>query len=358
MKPLIVPFFIAHQGCPHQCVFCNQVKISGGAEAVPTSAELLARIAAYRAGGADRPFEAAFYGGTFTTLPLSVQKRLLEPLQPLLASGELLSIRVSTRPDAIGPATADFLRRMGVRTVELGVQSMDDTVLDRAGRGHTARDTENAFRLLAGEGFRVGAQLMPGLPGDTPATARATLRRVLRLAPDFVRIYPTLVIADTGLERMYRRGEYAPLGLSEAVGLCKVMLHDCMRAAVPVVRIGLQATGELQAGSTVVAGPWHPAFRQLVEGELFFDLAALLTGDIPASRPITLTCAPSRVSDVAGQRRANLERLRRELGIVAAAVKADPQLSPRELRVESEHFERIGTMQDLNYPEEEGAHGL
>ncbi|HEX8960466.1 MAG TPA: radical SAM protein [Geobacteraceae bacterium] len=358
MKPLIVPFFIAHQGCPHQCVFCNQVKISGAAEAVPTPAELLARFAAYRRSAGERTLEVAFFGGTFTSLPLSVQEGLLEPLQPLLATGELSSVRVSTRPDAVDSGVLDFLGRMGVRTVELGVQSMDDQVLRRAGRDHTARDTEDACRLLAGRGFRVGAQLMPGLPGDTPVTARATLRRILQLAPDFVRIYPTLVIAGTELESMYRRGEYVPLGLTEAVGLCKVLLHDCMRAAVPVVRVGLQATEELQAGGTVVAGPWHPAFRQLVEGEIFFDLAALLTGDLPTARPMTLSCAPTRVSDLAGQRRANLERLRRERGVVVAAVKADPRLSALELRVESEHFERIGTMLELNYPGEEALHGF
>ncbi|HEY6872611.1 MAG TPA: radical SAM protein [Geobacteraceae bacterium] len=356
MKPLIVPFFIAHQGCPHQCIFCNQVKISGGAESVPSPAELLARIAAYRESGGKRVLEAAFFGGTFTSLPLSVQERLLGPLQPLLSTGELASVRISTRPDAIDPRTVEFLGRMGVRTVELGVQSMDDAVLDRAGRGHTARDTENASRLLADGGFSVGAQLMPGLPGDSPAAARASLRHVLSLKPDFIRIYPTLVIAGTELESMYRRGEYVPLGLSEAAEICKVMLHDALRAAVPVVRIGLQSTGEIQAGGAVVAGPWHPAFRQLVEGELFFDLATHLTRDLPPARTITLSCAPARVSDLAGQRRANLERLHRERGITVAALKADPRLSSLELRVEAEHFERIGTMLDLNYQGEDVPH--
>ena len=358
MKLLVVPFFIAHQGCSHHCVFCDQVKISGEAAGIPTPEDLRARIAEYRGSGGGRGLEAAFYGGTFTALPLSVQERLLEPLQPLLATGELASVRVSTRPDAIDPQTVAFLGRMGVRTVELGVQSMDDAVLCRAGRGHTARDAENACRLLANGGFRVGTQLMPGLPGDTPATARTTLRRILSLNPDFIRIYPTLVIAGTELERMYRRGEYVPLGIAEAVGLCKVMLHDCLRASVPVVRIGLQATGELQAGGTIVAGPWHPAFRQLVEGERFFDLAALLTRDLPSGLPITLCCVPARVSDLAGQHRTNLERLRRERGVTVAAIEADPRLSPLELRVVAEHFERTGTMLDLNYPEEDASHGL
>lgn len=352
MKPLIVPFFIAHQGCPHQCVFCNQVKISGGAETIPTSAELLAKIAACRGSGGGRALEAAFFGGTFTSLPVAVQERLLGPLQPLLGAGEIVAVRVSTRPDAVDHQRVDFLRRMGVRTVELGIQSLDDAVLARAGRGHTARDAERACRLLRSAGFRVGVQLMPGLPGDTPQTARATFRRVLALKPDFLRIYPTLVIAGTELERLYQSGGYTPLDISEAVALCKVMLLDALRASVPVVRIGLQPTDELQADGAVVAGPWHPAFRQLVEGELFFDLAVSLTDGLSPASPVTLSCAPERVSDLAGQRRANLRRLSRERGVEVAAIKADSALSPLELRVEAEHYERIGTMLDLNYPED------
>ncbi|MCM2356528.1 MAG: radical SAM protein [Geobacteraceae bacterium] len=349
MKPLIVPFFIAHQGCPHRCVFCDQVKISGAAEDIPTPAGMLARIAAYRDSGGGRSLEAAFFGGTFTSLPKYLQERLLGPLQPLLETGEIASVRVSTRPDAVDSRTVEFLGEMGVRTVELGIQSLDDAVLARAGRGHTARDGENACRLLADAGFRVGAQLMPGLPGDTPEAALATLRRTLALRPDFLRIYPTLVLAGTELEAMYQGGDYTPLPLREAVALCKVMLLDALRASVPVVRIGLQATDELRAGAAVVAGPWHPAFRQLVEGELFFDLISLLTAGSPPERPVTLFCAPPRLSDLVGQRRENLIRLSRERWIEVAAIRADPRLSPLELRVSAEHFERSGSLLDLNY---------
>jgi len=353
MKPLIVPFFIAHQGCPHRCVFCDQLKISGAAETVPTPAELLDKIAAYRIYAGGRAMEAAFFGGSFTALPVSLQEQLLLPLQPLLESGALSSVRVSTRPDAVDHRTAEFLWEMGVRTVELGVQSMDDAVLSRAGRGHTARDAETACRLLAKAGFRVGAQLMPGLPGDSAESALFTLGQTLALKPDFLRIYPTLVIAGTELERMYLRGEYVPMELSEAVALCKVMLHRALRASVPVVRVGLQSTDELQAGGAVVAGPFHPAFRQLVEGELFYDLLVSLSAGFPTRHPITLFCAPVRLSDLAGQRRANTLRFRREREIEVAAIKADPRLSPLELRVEGTNFELVGSLLDLNYPRED-----
>ncbi len=354
MKPVIVPFFIAHQGCPHACVFCNQVKISGGTETLPAPIELIDRIAAYRVTAGTREMEAAFFGGTFTSLPIPAQERLLAPLQPLLKRGELTAVRVSTRPDAVDRGTAEFLKNRGVGTVELGVQSLDDTVLARAGRGHSAHDVEHACRILTEAGIKVGLQLMPGLPGDTPAKALATVQRAIGFGPEFLRIYPTLVIAGTELERLYRAGDYAPMTLSGAVTLCKAMLHEARKASIPVVRIGLQPTGELQPGAAVIAGPWHPAFRQMVEAELFFDLMTLLTADLPHDLRVILHCAPSRVSEVAGQRRANLRRLLRMRGVEVAAIKADPGLSPLELRMESDNLARMGNMLvDLNYTGEE-----
>ena len=357
MKPVIVPFFIAHQGCPHTCVFCNQIKISGAAATLPTPAEILDRIALYRRTSGERDVEAAFYGGTFTSLPLVLQERLLTPLQNLLEKGDLASVRVSTRPDAVDRKTAEFLVSRGVRTVELGVQSLDDSVLGLAGRGHTARDAENACRILAEAGFRVGLQLMTGLPGDTPAKALATLRRAIGLGPDFFRIYPTLVIAGTELERLYRSGAYTPMTMTDAVSLCKVMLHEALKAAIPVIRIGLQTTGDLQPGRAVIAGPCHPAFRQMVEAELFFDLMSKLAREFPPNKNVILSSAPSRVSDVAGQRRANIRRLRHTQGVDIAAINGDPGLSSMELRMENDKLIRMGNMLlDLNYGGEDASH--
>jgi hypothetical protein len=197
---------------------------------------------------------------------------------------------------------------------------------------------------------------MPGLPGDTPKTIVATFRRTLLLRPDFLRIYPTLVIAGTELEKMYRRGEYTPLSLSDAVTLCKVLFQEALKASIPVVRIGLQASEELQEGAAIVAGPWHSAFRQLVEGELFFDLMAILTAGLSGRRPVTFYCSPARVSEVIGQRRANLLRLRQERGIEVAVIKIDPGLSRQQLRMETEHITRSGTMLNLNYTREDITH--
>jgi histone acetyltransferase (RNA polymerase elongator complex component) len=353
MKPLIVPFFISHQGCPHRCVFCDQVKISGGSGDFPTAAELLAKIGVYRTSGKHKSVEVAFYGGSFTSLPQTVREQLLLPLQPLIARGDICSIRVSTRPDAVDPGIADSLVRLGVRTVELGVQAMDDEVLVLADRGHTSSHVEQACRILQGAGLAVGMQLMPGLPGDTAKKALASLARVLALRPDFLRIYPALVIAGTKMAALFQAGEYAPMPLAEAVQLCKIMLHTALAAGVRVIRIGLQPTGELEFAGTIMAGPYHPAFRQLVESELCYDLLCKLTGEIPAEAPVTVFCTPAGVSDITGQGRSNLQRLARERGVRVAAVRSDPTLARREIRVTSlQRVKKGNIVRDLDYTAE------
>lgn len=330
---MIVPFFISHRGCPHQCVFCNQQRISGAEGTLPEACEILDRITVYTASGRKGPVEVAFYGGTFTSLARVDQERMLFPLRPLLASGAVSAVRVSTRPDAIDAETVAFLRENGVGIVEVGVQSMDDEVLAMAGRGHVAADVERAAAVLQDAGIAVGVQLMPGLPGDTPAVSLHSLRRVLRLHPAFIRIYPTVVVDGTVLADMYRSGRYSPLGLSAAVSLCKIMLHEAMKADVPVIRIGLQPTADLEAPGAVLAGPWHPAFRQLVEGELLYDLAERLTAGFPGGSEVSIICAPSRVSDVVGQRRRNLERLRDHRGVRVTGVAGSTSLSPFALEI-------------------------
>lgn len=332
MRAPIVPFFISHQGCPHRCIFCDQQTISGAAGGFPAPGELLARIERYVDSGR-RPLEVAFFGGTFTSLPRGEQERLLAPLQPLRAAGTVGAIRVSTRPDALTAETVAFLARMGVTVVELGVQSMADKVLAAAGRGHTAADVERAFALLHAGGLAAGAQLMPGLPGDSAELTLASLRRVLALGPALLRIYPTLVIAGTRLAEEYRQGTYVPLSLAEAVTLCAAMLLECKKGGVPVIRLGLQAAEELAAPGAVLAGPWHPAFRQLVESELWYSLLVRLVSGLASGTVITVNCPSGRVSDVVGQRRGNLERLRAECGVAVARVVAGTSLPAHTLEV-------------------------
>ena len=262
MKIPIVPFFISHRGCPHRCIFCDQEKIAGSNGTFPSAAEIRDKVAAYRRTSGCREVEVAFYGGSFTSIPHEDQLRLLHPLQELLAAGEVSSIRISTRPDALDAAAAAFLHASGVATVELGVQSMDDAVLEQSERGHCAADVEKAVACLKGEGISVGLQLMPGLPGDSGEISVSSLMRVLDLQPDFLRIYPTVVVAGTPLSRRYAEGRYCPLTLEGAVRLCKILLHRALLARVPVVRIGLQPTTDLSRRGAILAGPYHPAFRQ------------------------------------------------------------------------------------------------
>ncbi|HOP40973.1 MAG TPA: radical SAM protein [Geobacteraceae bacterium] len=352
MKAPIVPFFISHRGCPHQCIFCDQQKIAGAVGDLPSAGEILDRVAAYRLTSGFRPVEVAFYGGSFTGLARNDQQRLLVPLRDLLAIGEVSSVRVSTRPDAIDEDTASFLRESGVRTVELGVQSMDDAVLERANRGHSAADVVQAVSVLRTEGLLVGLQLMPGLPGDTHEISLWSLSRALDLGPDFLRIYPTVVVAGTALARQYAEGRYHPLSLGEAVALCKQMLLRALLGNVPVIRLGLQPTADLSRKGVVLAGPYHPAFRQMVEAELCFDLLKQLIP--PGPNPVTVSCFPSKIADVAGQRRSNIRRLQQDCGVRVEKISGDALLSPFDLVAEGTFGILQGNiLRDLSYTKKE-----
>jgi histone acetyltransferase (RNA polymerase elongator complex component) len=310
VRAVTVPFFISHEGCPHSCVFCDQRTISGAQGGLPDRNGILATIETWQRSAAGRPLEAAFFGGSFTALPQQVQEGLLAPLQPLLANGTLSSVRISTRPDYIDSERVRWLASQGVATIEIGVQSMDDQVLEAAGRGHNASASEAAIRCVREQGLAVGAQLMPGLPGDTPEISLLSLQRVLAAGADFVRIYPVVVLAGTELARRYEAGHYQPLDLDNGIALCKVLLHTAMKAGVDVIRIGIQA-GEGLNSETVLAGCWHPALGQLVRSELYYDLLALLVSGLPGDAPLTILCHPSRISDIVGQGKCNLNRLRR-----------------------------------------------
>lgn len=262
-KRLIIPIFIPFGGCPHQCVFCDQKGITGSSD-LPAIDEVKSTIETYLSTWKGTGLkEAAFYGGSFTGLPLESQKAYLEAAGEFLGSGRLDSLRLSTRPDYIDKDIVEFIKSRGVGTVELGVQSMDDEVLRKSGRGHTARHTQEAVSLLKETGLSVGLQFMPGLPGDTRQSVLNTVREVIGLKPDFVRIYPSLVLKDTPLHKMYIAGDYRPWDMDEMISVCaeaKRLLDD---AGVSIIRMGLQTTDDLI--SSLIAGPWHPSFRQLVE---------------------------------------------------------------------------------------------
>ena len=268
----IIPVFISHQGCPHQCVFCNQDRIAGKYEEVFASDvrkiidEYLSTI---NSNGAT--IEVSFFGGTFTAINVNKQKELLEVAREYKERGLIHKIRLSTRPDAILPYILGYLKEYKVDIIELGVQSLDDEVLRKAGRGHSVSDVETASKLIKEAGFVLGHQIMPGLPGDNFEIDIETTKKSIEMKPDICRIYPSLVIKDTPMEDMYIRGDYVPYSLEEAVYISGEMLKLYNEAKVKVIRIGLQPTDTITTGKDIVDGPFHPAFRELVEGRLICE---------------------------------------------------------------------------------------
>jgi histone acetyltransferase (RNA polymerase elongator complex component) len=327
---MIIPFFIPHSGCPHQCVFCNQKNITG--QAGPAGLFSVPRkISAYlNTGSSNKPVDIAFYGGSFTALPIETQKAYLLAVRPFIESGRIKSIRCSTRPDCIDSAGLTLLHEYQVDIVELGAQSMEDRVLALSGRGHTSMDTRNAVTLLRERGFTIGLQLMPGLPGDSPDCFSETVDQVIALRPDFVRLYPTLVIKGTPLEELYKAGRYAPLSLDEAVSQCSEAYVKFKRAGIEVVRMGLQPTEELEKPGTILAGPFHPAFRQLVESALMLDMMRSALRKRRKKTTTAVFCvSPRDVSAAIGQRKENIKALKKEFGLREVRIVKDNEICGR-----------------------------
>ena len=278
MTPLVIPIFISHQGCPHRCIFCDQLAITGRAKAGEDQSVTGTQVIGIIEEWLRRPrrndkagVQVAFYGGSFTGISMKRQEELLGAVKPYIDDGRVEGIRISTRPDYVDDTIMSLLQANSVTIVELGLQSLDQKVLDRSERGHTALQAENAMRLLQERGFIVGAQLMCGLPGDSPGRLMATTRKVAVLAPDFVRIYPALVIRGSGLEKLYRAQVYRPLSLSMAIALACRMKRIFVQHGIKVVRMGLQPSRELE--EKVLAGPYHPAFGELVNSRSLFQQA-------------------------------------------------------------------------------------
>ena len=333
---MIIPFFLRNRGCRHRCVFCNERVISGNADAV-TEAGMRETVSACRAGNGGRydRAEIAFYGGSFTGMPREEQMALLEAAARLIAEGAAHCIRISTRPDDIDEARLDTLAAMGVRTVEIGAQSMDDEVLRRAGRGHSAGDVRRAVGLCRAKGFETGLHLMAGLPGESRDSFEASVAEAIRIVPDTVRIHPVLVFRDTELARRYTRGQYRPLSLDEAVSWCKSALVNFTRAQIPVIRLGLQATGEMDKEGYILAGPWHPAFRSLVEAEIFRDMALELMDRASAGgTERVFRVAPADLSSFNGPRGRNRSLLESRFGGVSIAALPDPAIPRGALKMQ------------------------
>lgn len=299
-KRHILPFFIPHLGCPNQCIFCDQRRISGQCKAVQPS-DLTAALAGLTDDAEIKP-ELAFYGGSFTAIDENLQTEFLQVAYQALRRGKISGIRISTRPDAIDRQICERLRAYGVGTVELGVQSMTDDTLVAARRGHTAEASVAALRMLKSHGFVSGVQLMPGLPREPVEAVVGGARRILVERPDMLRIYPTVVVAGTALAAMYEAGEFVPLGLDEAVEISLRIKLLAEHYGVAVIRTGLQPTEEL-AGE-VVAGPYHPAFGFLVQAAMWREKLKMALADFPQARECFVN--KRDIAAVIGEKRANL----------------------------------------------------
>jgi histone acetyltransferase (RNA polymerase elongator complex component) len=310
MRPLIIPIFLPNAGCRERCLFCNQ-KVSG--DGLPSSFFVRNFIETSLRGFPldknDRENQIAFYGGSFTAIHREDQIRYLKEVQPFLSSGLIDSIRVSTRPDALGEETLSLLKEYRVKTIEIGTQSMIDQVLLLANRGHWAEDTISATTRLKRWGFEIGIHLMIGLLGDTFDHFLQTLDRIIELRPDFIRIHPTLVLKGAPLEILWRTGKYSPLPLEETIRWLKKGLLKLERASIPVARVGLQPTKELE--KNFLAGPYHPALHQLIDSAIFFDMATSLLQISQENGQALFLCHLKEVSNLRGQRNENILRLKK-----------------------------------------------
>jgi histone acetyltransferase (RNA polymerase elongator complex component) len=335
-KPLIIPVFIPHAGCPHGCIFCNQRAITGESAPLPTGDDIRARVNEFLSYKKDTRtgVELSFYGGNFLGLPEATMINLLDQARQFAEDGRIDGIRFSTRPDTVDADRLDILDSYPVRAVELGVQSMDDEVLRQAGRGHTAEDTINAIRLLKKTQYHIGLQMMTGLPGDTAHLCQQTARRIIALKPDFVRIYPTLVICGSPLAELYRQGRYAPQSMEVCISLLQNLACLFKENGIPVIRMGLQASDGLDDPAIVLAGPYHPALGHMVYSKIILDtaIAALSEGPSPG-QTVTITVHPRSLSRMQGLNKTNIKQLKQRFHIETLCLKTDPSLDVDSVRV-------------------------
>ena len=306
--PVIIPVFLPHLGCPEHCIFCNQRALAPEVPLPSRVRELIETSLHHLPADPGRLKQVAFYGGSFTAIPEEDQIAYLKEVEPFLSSGRIDSIRISTRPDALDEKVLFLLARQGVKTIEVGAQSMVDEVLCLSCRGHSADETSAGIGRLKSLGFEAGVHLMIGLPGDSLERFEETLNRIIDLRPHFVRIHPTLVLRGAVLEQRWREGRYCPLTLAEAVQWLKRGLLRLEKASIPVVRVGLQPTGDLEA--SYLSGPYHPALHQRVVSEIYFDMAARVLEPQQAQPEIIFLCHPGEVSNVRGQKNENIRRLK------------------------------------------------
>ncbi len=332
MKHYNIPIFVPHRGCPNDCVFCNQKKITGISTDI-TVDDITNTIEEYlkTLPRNNRTVEVAFFGGSFTGIDIDVQKQFLSAAHKYIKTGIIDGIRISTRPDYITNDILEQLKKYGVTTIELGVQSLDENVLINSNRGHSSNDVYNAVSLIREYDFSLGLQMMTGLPGDSDEASIKTAEKIIELSPDFIRIYPTLVLKNTKLEQMYNEGKYVPQSLEDAVFLCKKLLILFRENSIPVIRVALQTTDEICPGGSYVAGPYDAQFRELVESSIYYDRFSqeLCKSEF---KDVLILVNTKEVSKAIGQKKTNIIRLNKEFDI-KFKVRGDDNVLPGEFEI-------------------------
>ena len=337
-KQYIIPIFVPHLGCPNDCVFCNQKSISGQTKQV-TKEDVKNIIEEHlKYIKKDSKVEVAFFGGSFTGIEEAKQEELLSTAYEYIKQKKVDSIRISTRPDYIDKKILKRLKKYKVKTIELGVQSANDYILKKAGRGHTFEDVVKASKLIRWYGFDLGHQMMVGLPESTTVDEINTAKQLIKLKPKMVRIYPVLVIKNTKLEKDYNDGKYKPLTVTQAVEVCKELVKLFVKKHIEVIRIGLQPTDTItnpdNDKSEVVAGPFHSAFRQLVESGMWYDVIVEKIKQLNTKvKEVVVTVNPADVNNVVGQRKDNINNLR-DVYDVNLIVKADEKIKQGKSKIE------------------------
>ncbi len=338
-KQYIIPIFVPHLGCPNDCIFCNQKSISGQKENM-TKEKAKKIIDNYLENikKEEAEVEIAFYGGSFTAIEESKQEELLQTAYQYIEEGKVESIRISTRPDCIDKETLKRLKKYKVKTIELGVQSANDYILKRTNRGHTFVDVKKASKMIRWNGFKLGHQMMVGLPESTRIDEINTAKALIKLKPKMVRIYPVLVVKNTKLEEEYKQGKYEPVPLVQAIETCKELVRMFADKKIEVIRVGLQNTEEIDEpknqNSEVVAGPYHPAFRQLVESALWYDAVVGKIKKLNVKvKEVEVTVNPIDSNNVIGHKKENITKLK-ETYDVDLILKQDEEMKQGKSKIE------------------------
>lgn len=336
-KEYIIPIFVPHLGCPNDCTFCNQKKISGQKKNI-TSKDVDKIIEYYLSNfkESDRKIEIAFFGGSFTGIDTNIQEELLLAANKYIKNGKVDGIRISTRPDYINQDILDMLKKYNVKTIELGVQSANDYILNKCKRGHSFEDVKQASKLIRKNKFILGHQMMVGLPDSTQKDEIETAKKLIKLKPKIIRIYPVLVIKDTKLAEDYLKGEYKPNTLEQAVETSAILLKMFKKKKIDVIRIGLQSTDEIcnpeNEGSQVVAGPYHPAFRQLVESRICYDEFSKKIQKLNNKvKAVKVTVNSNIINNFVGHKRENIKRVK-EMYDIDVMIEKDDSVKGFEVR--------------------------